>query len=510
VVLEESPVAGRDVLRLAPLALAFLVLAETTNPRAQSPGYVANPYTDRGSAYNPYTGRGGVDRSGYNPYTRTTPQAAAGYNPLTGANPGAVAPANPYTGASPGTYNPMTGRYGRRGEQRSPPGSYRRAPPVTGKAGPGLEKFDEVMLAVLEKHGIPGGALAIVKDGRLVLARGYGWGNLATGAPVTPDAVFGVASLSKSLTAAAVLKLVEQGKLSLEDRAFRLLSHLKPALGDRADPRLDSITVRQLLNHTGGWDRNKSGEPWGFSWRVARRLRVPLPITVDQLIRYMLGQRLDFTPGTESQYSNFGYMVLGQIIEKVTGLSYGDYLSGEVLKPMGLHNARLPGRSRGYHDDEVRLYSPGTYQLVSSDFLGQLGDAAGSWRSSAVDLARFLAALDGSRGKPFLSAATRKEMLADPPPPIKTTPGKLHVGLGWDAVATKKDRFGYFKDGLLPGTRAFMGRTPAGVNYVLLFNSGERITPRDITSEMHPRHGVEKSIADTIAWPKVDYFDSFR
>jgi hypothetical protein len=104
----------------------------------------------------------------------------------------------------------------------------------------------------------------------------------------------------------------------------------------------------------------------------------------------------------------------------------------------------------------------------------------------------------------------RKEMLAIPPPPIKTDPTRTHVGLGWDAVGTRKGGTGYVKDGLLPGSRAFMGRRTAGVNFVLLFNSGERITPADIASEVHPRRGVERSIAATTKWPRVDYFSSFR
>jgi N-acyl-D-amino-acid deacylase len=367
------------------------------------------------------------------------------------------------------------------------------------------------LLAVLEKHGIPGGALAIVKDGKLVLARGYGWGNLATGAPVIPDANFGIASLSKPLTAIAVLKLVEEGKLSLDDRVFPLLSHLKPPRGARVDPRLGTITVRHLLNHSGGWDRKKSGEPWAYSWQVSRSLRVPLPISTNQLTRFMLAVPLNFTPGTELQYSNYGYILLGQVIEKVSGMPHGDYVARNVLKPMGILHARLAGRDRGYRDDEVRLYAPGSYQEVSSDYAGPLGDAAAGWRASAIDLARFLAALDGSRGgKPFLSPATMKAMLSPPPPPIRPNPSGTHVGLGWDMVGTSKEGTGYFKDGLLPGSRAFMGRTPAGVNYVILFNSGERLTPADIQSELHPRHGIERSIASTVKWPNVDYFDSFK
>ncbi len=301
-----APVAR---LVLAVLALGVVALAALPAPPAQ--------YTGPAIAYNVLTGRLATGRAGGNPLTQAGSPAPAD-NPLTGRSATPVPAPNPLTGAPQAAYNPLTGRYGQRGEQRSPPGSYQRRIPVTGKAGPGLEAADEAMLAVLEKHGIPGGALAIVKDGKLVLARGYGWGNLATSAPVIPDATFGVASLSKTLTAVAVLKLVEEGKLKLDDRVIGLLSHLKPPPGARVDPRLGTVTVRQLLNHSGGWDRKKSGEPWAYSWQVSRRLRVPLPIGTDQLTRFMLGVRLDFTPGTELQYSNYGYILLGQVIEKVS------------------------------------------------------------------------------------------------------------------------------------------------------------------------------------------------
>jgi N-acyl-D-amino-acid deacylase len=490
-------VQHREGHLIARLVVAALTVASSALPAmAQAPGY------------NPYTGRG---TSRFNAWTQPIGAVAAGYNPYTGAGSAATQQDNPLTGTPPATQNPLTGRYGRRVDQRQPPGSYRRRLPVTGKAGPGLEHFDDVMLAVLEKHGIPGGALALVKDGKLVLARGYGWGNLANNAPVEPHAVFAVASLSKTLLAVAVLKLVEQGKLKLEDRAFRILSHLKPPQGARVDPRQDSITIRQCLIHSGGWDRNKSGEPWSYSWRVARRLLVPLPINTDMLTRYMRGERLDFTPGTQLQYSNYGYTVLGQVVEKLTGMSHSEYVGKHVLKPMGLLHARLPTNNRNYANDEVRLYSQGTYRLVSPDYLGVLGDAAAGWRVSAVDLARFLSALDGSRtGKKFLSDEIWKEMLAAPLPPIETKPGATHPGLGWDVVGKKDGKIGYFKDGRLPGSRTFMGRTPAGVNYVVLFNSGEPITPADINSELHPRHGVEQSITKTIEWPDVDYFDLFK
>ena len=84
---------------------------------------------------------------------------------------------------------------------------------MNGKAGPGLKAFDEAMLKIMDRHGIPGASLAIAKEGKLVLAKGYGWANIASGKAIQPDTLFGLASLSKPLTAIAVLKLVEQGKL---------------------------------------------------------------------------------------------------------------------------------------------------------------------------------------------------------------------------------------------------------------------------------------------------------
>src|SRR5262245_53148845 len=103
--------------------------------------------------------------------------------------------------------------------------------PVNGRAGPGLERFDSAMLTIMDRHGIPGAAFAIAKDGKLVLAKGYGWANVATGEAVRPETLFGLASVSKPLTAIAVLKLVEQSKLKLDDRVFGLLGHIQPPAG---------------------------------------------------------------------------------------------------------------------------------------------------------------------------------------------------------------------------------------------------------------------------------------
>src|SRR5438874_97697 len=105
--------------------------------------------------------------------------------------------------------------------------------PINGQAGPGLEPFDAAMRTIIDRHGLPGAALAIAKEGRLVFAKGYGWANLGGGEGVQPNTLFGLASLSKPITAVAILKLVEQGRLRLDDRVFDIVQ-IKPPAGARA------------------------------------------------------------------------------------------------------------------------------------------------------------------------------------------------------------------------------------------------------------------------------------
>ena len=169
--------------------------------------------------------------------------------------------------------------------------------PTTGKEAKGLEPLDEGVIAMVRRHGIPGAALAVAKDGKLVLAKGYGWSNLETGDHVKPDTLFGVASISKSFTAVAILKLVEQGKLKLDDKPFVMLAHIKPHPGVRPDLRLKDITVRHLLIHAGGWDVKKSGDPVNWTTEMQYRRGDKLPVTPEQLISFTLGVPLDFDPG---------------------------------------------------------------------------------------------------------------------------------------------------------------------------------------------------------------------
>jgi CubicO group peptidase (beta-lactamase class C family) len=383
------------------------------------------------------------------------------------------------------------------------------APPVTGKAGRGLEPFDAMMIETLEHYHVPGGALAITKDGRLVLAKGYGYADVESREPVRPMMLFGVASVSKSITGMTVLKMVEEGKFKLDDPVLKVLGPIQPPPGTKEDPRWRKITVRMLLNHSGGWDSEKSGDPTGWSDRVAKELHVKEPIDRRQLVRYMLGQPLDFDPGTESHYSNFGFAVLGAVIEHVGGEPYGECVRRITFGPMGVQHARLGDQEKNYARDEVHRYPEGKTRPLPPA-RPEVGEPAGGWKVSVVELATFLCAVDGSRGKRFLSEELTKEMLAAPKPPLKIRPGGGYFGLGWDTVMPGKTGFSYSKNGGLPGIRSFFGHIEPDVNWVVVFNGAETKIKGEPDLDAYAIRHVRKTVADTKAWPENDFFKFFK
>jgi N-acyl-D-amino-acid deacylase len=380
--------------------------------------------------------------------------------------------------------------------------------PVTGKAGPGLEGLDETVLGVMEHHGIPGAALSIARDGKLVVAKGYGWSDVTTGTPTQPDTRFGLASLSKPITASAVLKLVEAGKLGLDDRVFDLLKGVQSPGGVREDPRFRMITVRQCLNHSAGWNRELTGDPVTWTPLVCRSMRVPPPISAAQLLSFLMTLPLDFDPGTQFHYSNVGYIALGEVITAVTGQPYGRWVLEHVLKPAGAKGATLEARNGVYPPNAARRHLAGTLVTLPPIEM-PMQDAAGGWVASAIDMIRFLTALDGSRGKALLSEKSLQAMLEPPPKPLEPFPDGTHVGLGWDKVQTEGKRFGFFKDGHYPGERTFTKRRADGVKWVVLFNASMNFDPQDaqrITSAMQQIH---QKIERFEKYPDVDLFKEF-
>lgn len=367
--------------------------------------------------------------------------------------------------------------------------------PETGKRVPGLEPFDRLMRSFLAKQGIPGASLAVVKDGRLVYVRGFGYADVERKQPVMPDSLFRIASLSKQITAVAILRLVERKKLSLDDRVLDIIK-IKPHFnkGTKFDPRWRAVTIRQLLHHTGGWDRDASFDPMFKAIQFAKELGVKPPAGSKDVIRCMLGRPLDFDPGTKYAYSNFGYNLLGRVIEAKTGKSYAQFVKDDVLKPIGVTRMRIgrsllsqraPGEVRYYNYGNKRtlnVFDPDSGKKVLWPYGGwnqEAMDSHGAWIASAIDLARFAAAIDRPRESKILKPASIQAMFAPPAAPVsRTKDGKLkpkYYGLGWMVVKVGPGKINTWHTGSLPGTSTLLVRRHDGLSWVVLMN--RRKTP---------------------------------
>jgi N-acyl-D-amino-acid deacylase len=393
------------------------------------------------------------------------------------------------------------------------------------QTNPAFKPFDQEMEAFMTARKVPGGALAVVKARRLVYARGYGWADRDAKTPVEANSLFRIASISKPITAVAVMKLAEQGKLDLDAKAFALLN-LQPAVASFIDPepRLREITIRQLLQHTGGWDRDKSFDPMFRPERIAKATNTPPPAGPLAVIRYMLSQPLDFNPGTRYAYSNFGYCVLGRLIEKITGQTYEQFVREKILAPIAVKRMRIGASLDGKQaPEEVRYYTsddatsdnvfPEGPRKVAAPYGGfhlEAMDAHGGWIASAVDLARFAAALDDPQHSPLLKAETFTTMYAPPPPPVsRKDDGSLadsYYGCGWLVRPKDGGKANYWHNGSLPGTNTWLVRRSDGLSWIALFNqrsAEKKLSDTAIDSALH------RAAAAVEKWPGHDLFREF-
>lgn len=383
-----------------------------------------------------------------------------------------------------------------------------RTLPISGQPVAGTERLDRNVTAVLNKWNVPGIAVAIVKDGRLIVAKGYGYSDLEARRAMDPDAMFRIGSTSKMLTSVAVQQLVEQGKISLDDKFLDLLPEYAAATGDS---RLRLITVRMLLQHSGGWDRFASGDPFNKQVEIAKALNVPSPAGCSDTIRYMMDKPLDFQPGTRMAYSNLGYCILGRVIEKVSGESYESYVRTHVLAPAGVRGAYIGTAQQGHQGPrEVRYYDFSGAPLAYSVFPGEgkvplqyggleLQDACGGWISSTVDLLRFASALDGSRSPALLGAPALTQMLADPGLP----------GMGpsqWYGFGVFVTPSGWCHGGSFPGTQAQLCHTASGYSYAVMSNSRTK-DPDGFAPEME--NAVKDALGAESIGSNVDLFPQY-
>jgi uncharacterized protein (TIGR03437 family) len=389
----------------------------------------------------------------------------------------------------------------------------------TGTPVPALAPFDQLMTTLLSTYNIPGGSIAVTKDGRLLLARGYGFADQQNQVPVQPDSLFRIASLSKLITSVTVMHLVEQGKLTLDQPAFALLPDLQPPAGASVDARLKIITIRHLLTHTGGWDDSIAPDPMFYSPQIVKALGCPAPASTENIIRYMMGQPLQFNPGARYAYSNFGYAVLGRIIERVTGMSYEQYVRLNVLAPMGISRMRI-GQTlpRGRLPDEVNYYSAGNTPSIFPDYPGSVPwgyggwymeamDSHGGWLASAVDYAKFVNAIDGRRGTRFLSPASVAAMTARPSA-SDWIGASAWYGFGLMVRPAGSDA-NWWHSGALDGTATYQVRTSDGYSWVVFLNYRPGTAKAQDSLYNDIDAGLWNAISKVSTVPSGDRFSSY-
>jgi CubicO group peptidase (beta-lactamase class C family) len=350
-------------------------------------------------------------------------------------------------------------------------------PAIAGVADPRCTPIDNLLASFIAEKHLPGAALAIARRDRLVYARGFGSADLEAGRPVQPDTLFRIASVSKPLTAAAILRLAEQGRLSLDDHAFAVLGGI-PA---DADPRLAKIMIRDLLSHAGGFDRGISGDPMFMSRRIATDLHIPSPPSSSEIIRWMSSRPLDFDPGSKSVYSNFGYCILGRVIEHAGGRPYDQYVQEEILRPVGITRMRLGATlDSGRIEGESRYYTPesggpsvfdnpgGRTENPYGSWCLESMDAHGGWIASAPDLVRFAIAI-AEPGR-ILSKESIDAMWSRPP--YLNAGEKAFYALGWN-VRLEGATIDARHNGSLPGTSTMLVRRTDGLAWAVLFNTRE-------------------------------------
>ncbi|WP_254509829.1 serine hydrolase [Anatilimnocola floriformis] len=389
---------------------------------------------------------------------------------------------------------------------------YKGPPSATTSAAKSVTKIkslDQLFPAFLDKHSVPGCSVAVMREGKLVYARGFGFADVATREAVSPESLFRIASISKPFTAVAILQLIEQGKLKLDDPVHKFIDDEPLLVGDaKLDERQAEITIRQLLEHRGGWDRDKSFDGMFQSLRFAKALGKPSPPDVHDIIRNMRGLPLDFPPGERYAYSNYGYCLLGRVIEKITQRPYEEYVKDQVLKPLQITSMRIGGSHlEDRFPGEVRYYDPALSGSVFQNEIGQqraapygaykleVLDSHGGWIASAVDLVRFAAAFDEPEKCPLLKAGSIVSMFS--PPPIKY--GETYYALGWQVRPLRNKQRNAWHTGSLPGTSTILIRRHDGLNIAVLFNSRVSPTAQHLTRELEgPLHAALDEVRD---WP---------
>jgi CubicO group peptidase (beta-lactamase class C family) len=366
--------------------------------------------------------------------------------------------------------------------------------------------FERTINSFMHSWELTGASVAVARDGKLVYAKGFGYADKETNTETEPYNKFRIASISKLVTAIAIMKLQEEGRVSVNDRVFGPDGILNDKFySEPKDKRVYGITVAHLLSHEGGWT-SQWGDQMFIPFVVAEAMGVTPPVDTKTIVRFALNKNLQFTPGSGRSYSNLGYAILGLVIEKVTGMSYGEFCKNEILRPLGIYDMNiaknLPGEKAPF---EVTYYEPsdaelkpsiyGTGKMVQACYGGNdiesLG-GAGAWIATAPDLMKLLLAVDGFD--------SRKDFLNPESIDFMTDTKNGYAPVGWKTTIYDGT---WWRTGTFPGTACMMKRQANGIAWVVLLNTSAWNGP-EISADIN--NMMARALSRVKNWPDIDLF----
>ena len=339
---------------------------------------------------------------------------------------------------------------------------------------PELSGLDRRIRNYMNKWQIKGASIAITRNDSLLYAKGYGWADEENGIEMGPGHIMRMASVSKLITATGIMVLQDKGLLSIKDTVFGPSGILNDSLFIRTikDRNYHKITVEHLLRHQGGFNR----DPLFSSRDVKHQLQLDHAPEKEDFYRLVLSRRLRFIPGSWQRYSNFGYLLLSDIIEKVSGKPYEQFIKEEVLIPAGCYDMHIAGN---YYEDrrsnEVRYYThngDGKFieeyndsgRMVERCYGGNnipLLSGAGAWCGSPAEISRLVASIDGDPRIPDI--ISRNSFLQ-----MTEYLDTETFSLGWNDTNPAK---GWSRTGTLSGTSALVKHFPDGECWILITNT---------------------------------------
>ena len=352
-----------------------------------------------------------------------------------------------------------------------------------------IAEIDSIVEKFMKKYDMPGLSLAIARNDSLLYVKGYGYADVSTQKEVTDSSLFRIGCLSQPITAMGILKLVEQGKISLDEKVFGKEGILGNDYGSKPyDARVNQITIKELLDHYAGWE-NDDNTFLNSSLSASQMLH----LVVDSM-------QLQSPPGKNFNFSYLGYVVLGKIIEKVTGKTYAEYIHSEILDPAGGTDMKIAGNTIGdLQKNEVTHYVRTFWNDNYEDdhyYTQNISNmqATCGWLASAKDLLRLLVMVDKFRYTPDMFSDSMMNVMLTPYDP------NSHFSGGW----WSNNKFqNWFAVSNYWATPSEMARADNGYCWVMLTNKA----PQHLGADDDLDKMIWEIISDSsIRWPKRDLF----